>query len=76
MEFGHWSTPYPYGVSANERACYTTFSQWEYSTVPVIVVQDELPRHEQIQPVVQLAYRNARPVNLKGIILHTPPSTF
>jgi hypothetical protein len=34
------------------------------STVPVIVVQDELPRHEQVQPVIQLAYRNARPVNV------------
>jgi hypothetical protein len=67
MEIGHLSTPYPTEFQPMRE--HVTQHSANGSTVPVIVVQDELPRHEQVQPVIQLAYRNTRPVNL--IILHT-----
>jgi hypothetical protein len=57
-------------VSANDRGPVTRYSA-NGSTVPVIVVQDELPRHEQVQPVIQLAYRNARPVNKTLLLFYT-----
>jgi hypothetical protein len=75
MEFGHLSTPYPTEFQQIREP--VTEHSANGNPVPVIVVQDELPRHEQVQPVVQLAYCNTRPVKLNiTVILHTPPLTF